>query len=245
MSKIYEALQKAKREGSYSEKPAEILISLTPERHPSGDPDMELEMLSLYRTLDTLLSEQPSKILQFIGSREGEGTSTVVREFARVAATRIGKSVLVLDADRHQNPRHPFFTPQSQYGWIEALEKGRSVDDAVYRVADSKLFVSPSRNSSSATPQIFDSARIEDLWASLRGKFELVLIDSAPLSISPDGLAIASRVDGVIIVTEAERTRWRSVKSVEESIRKVDGKILGMVLNRRRYYVPDFVYRLL
>jgi Mrp family chromosome partitioning ATPase len=206
---------------------------------------MEAEMLELYRTVETLLPQLRSRVLQFIGSREGEGTSTIVREFARVSATRIGKSVLVLDADRHRNSRHHLLGEHSDFGWIEAIETGKNVEEAIYQMGKSSLYFSPSRNSSTSTPQIFDSPRIEDLWASLRARFDLVLIDSAPLSMSPDGLAIASRVDGVVIVLEAEKTHWRAVKNVEESIRKVEGNILGLVFNKRRFYLPEFIYKLL
>lgn len=202
-------------------------------------------MLELYRTVETLLPQLQSRVLQFIGSREGEGTSTVVREFARVSATRIGKSVLVLDADRHRSSRHHLLGEHSEFGWIEAIETGKSVEEAIYQMGKSSLYFSPSCNSSTSTPQIFDSPRIEDLWSNLRTRFDLVLIDSAPLSMSPDGLAIASRVDGVVIVLEAEKTHWRAVKNVEESIRKVEGNILGLVFNKRRYYLPDFIYKLL
>jgi Mrp family chromosome partitioning ATPase len=77
----------------------------------------------------------------------------------------------------------------------------------------------------------------------LRANFELVLIDSAPLAISPDGLAIASKVDGVVLVVEAEKSRWQTVKRLRDSIHRVGGNMLGVVLNKRRFYIPQSIYR--
>jgi Mrp family chromosome partitioning ATPase len=208
------------------------------------DPDMKPEMLRLYRTIETLLPQIESHVLQFIGTQEGEGTSTIVREFARIAATEIGKSVLLLDADSRRPSRHHFHGSELDYGWMEALETGRRIEQAIYQVGESSLYFSPSRESSASTPQTLDSLFV-DLCSNLMRRFNLVIIDSPPLSVSSDGLAIASKVDGVVIVIEAERTRWRAVKNVLESIHKVEGNVLGVVFNKRRFYFPEFVYKLL
>ena len=61
--------------------------------------------------------------------------------------------------------------------------------------------------------------------------------------MSADGLAVASKVDGVILVVEAEKTRWQTVRKVKDSISRVGGNILGVVLNKRRYYIPQSIYK--
>jgi capsular exopolysaccharide synthesis family protein len=242
MSKIYEALERAQRERRGVDKNAQVLVA--EECMPEGPVvSMEHEMLGLYTTIDSMLPHLPRRVIQFIGFQEGEGTSSVVREFARIAAFEIGKSVLLLDADRHQPSQHHFFAIRNEYGWIEAIKDGERLEDALRQVGESRLFVSPSTNSSVFTPEIFDSPRIESFWERLRERFELVLIDSPPLSVSPDGLAIASRVDGVILVLEAEKTRWQTAKNVAQRIAQVGGNIIGVVLNKRRYYIPSFIYK--
>jgi Mrp family chromosome partitioning ATPase len=71
----------------------------------------------------------------------------------------------------------------------------------------------------------------------------MVIIDSPPLSGSPDGLAIAPKVSGVVIVLEAEKTRWHVAKNSVERIRKVGGAVVGIVFNKRHNHVPDFIHR--
>jgi Mrp family chromosome partitioning ATPase len=71
----------------------------------------------------------------------------------------------------------------------------------------------------------------------------LILIDSPPATISSDGLAISKKVDGVVLVLEAENTRWPIVESVKSLIERNGGNLLGMVFNKRRYYIPDSIYR--
>lgn len=245
MSKIYEALQHAYRQKTGGESTTTPHLPIPFAAPVAGDTDMGEEMLKLYKVIDVLLPGVKSKVIQFIGTREGEGTSTIVREFARVCADMIGNTVLLLDADRHQPTQRHYFNIQNEYGWIEALKNGEEIGDAFYRVGQSKLFMSPSCNSAVYTPEMFHSLRFDCLWRNLRDDFDLILIDSAPLTISPDGLAIASKVDGIIMVVEAEKTKRQTLEMARDNITRVGGKILGVAFNKRRYYIPQALYKFL
>jgi Mrp family chromosome partitioning ATPase len=76
-----------------------------------------------------------------------------------------------------------------------------------------------------------------------RTRFDLVLIDSPPLETSSDGLAMVRKADGVVLVIEAEKTRWPVVQNLRDSVIQHGGNILGVVFNKRRYYVPGWVYK--
>jgi Mrp family chromosome partitioning ATPase len=200
-------------------------------------------MLGLFQKIDPLFPPTKSKIIQFIGSMEGEGTSTIAREFARVAAELIGLSVLLLDGDRHKPAQNQYFRLRSDNSWVDALRQGEECGTSFHQIRDSKLFVGPLSSCANCTPEIFNVPVFEQFCRDLRKEFDLVLIDSAPLSISPDGLAIASRVDGVILVVQAEKTKWQITKQVKESIARVGGNTVGAVMNKRRFHIPNSVYK--
>ncbi len=242
MSKIYEALENAYRARArtddlltvpQSDKAVQELVLV----------DMEEELLGLYKNIEILLPHSSKKVIQFIGSKQGEGASTIVREFARVAATRIGMSVLLLDADRLQPSQHLHFKVTSGYTWQEAIRDGESPEKVLHRVGETSLFLGPSANTNAYTPEIFDSPRFAGFWETLWQQFDLILVDSPPLGSSPDGLAIAPRVSGVVLVVEAEKTRWQIVRNSKERITKVGGNVLGIVFNKRRYYIPELIYK--
>ncbi len=252
MSKIYEALEQAQRERkgvepfAVVETPVSEAESAYAEESEvySFEMEMEEEMLHLYHTIESLLPDRRKKVIQFIGSGEGEGTSTIAREFARVATMRLGQSVLLLDADRH-NPTQHFFCNVSPEHCLDDVVQAGSEDPAkaLYQVGTSNLFVSLiSRNSNSAS-NVFDCEGIDRVWEALRARFDVILIDSPPATMSPEGFGIFKKADGVVIVVEADRTRWPVVEAVKEKVFQHGGNILGVVLNKRRYYIPDFLYR--
>lgn len=241
MSKIYEALQNVHREkmgGRQFDRATTVPFAPS---EPAGF-EFEDEMLSLYKVIETLLPHLESRIVQFIGAKEGEGSSTISREFAKAAADLIGRSVLLVDADRLSHSQDRFFDMHGGMGWVDALRSGRDIGDSFQRVGRSNLFLSRCGNFSISTPEIFTSS-FDRMFEKLRTEFDLVLIDSAPLALSPDGLAIASKVDGVVLVVEAEKSRWQTVRTLRDSIYRVGGSILGVVLNKRRFYIPKSIYK--
>ena len=199
--------------------------------------------IRLYQNLSVLIPDSNRKIIQFIGSREGEGTSTVVREFARVSASKFGKLVLLLDADQYHPTQHLFFNIQPECGWQEVLQDNGPIDKALYQIGETRLFVSPSSRNFVSDLHTLNSLLIDDFWKKLRERFDLILIDSPPATISADGLALSSKVDAIVLVVEAEKTRWPVAESVKDRINRSGGNILGIVLNKRRLYIPEWVYK--
>lgn len=245
MSKIYEALLYAYKKKGKSDFPP-FPVAYEPDSVEVGEIaelEMREEMLCLYKMLDSLLPDAKSKVIQFIGARSGEGTSTIAREFAKVTANQIGLRVVLLDADRLQPTQNRYFKLSGDLSWTEAIRCGEPLDKALHRIGQSKLVVSPSSNSVGFTPEIFHSPVFDHFCEILREKFELILLDSVPFSLSPDALAIASKVDGIVIVVEAEKTKWQTVNVMKESIKRVGGNVLGVVLNKRKFYIPDYIYR--
>jgi len=243
MTMIDETLEATHPEGeARKESPTTLPVIRESTSLEAGSLHIDEEMLNLYQGIESLLPHCPRKIVQFIGSQEGEGTSTIAMEFARTAAFKIGKSVLLLDADRVQPSHHHYFPVRLDTGWLESVKSRRGIGGALYQVQGSGFLVSSSSDGGPSSSDVFLSASIDSFWNILRHRFDLIIVDSPPLTESSEGLAIAPKVDGVVIVVEAERTRWTVAENVKKRLGKVGGNILGIVFNKRRYYIPQAIY---
>lgn len=257
MTKIYEALEHARREireVEHVELPAQEPAERPPEppaeavptalRAPSvHELDLEPEMTALYQSINSRLADLDHKVIQFISSRHGEGTSTIIRELAKVITSLMGRSVLLLDIDRRHPNLGAFFECEPPPELDDVVKGVLPIDQAICRVEDTSLFVSPLFQHSVLTPQKLGSEAADELWEQLRRRFEYVLIDSPPVTTSSDGLAIVRKVDGVIFVVEAEKTRWPVAVTAKEKILSHGGNILGMVFNKRHFYIPECIYK--
>lgn len=243
MAKIYEALEQAQRERMREERGFPDPASEDPPKTPP-EPEfgMHREMALLYQQIDSLLDGSPKKVIQFIAAREGEGTSTVVQEFARISATILGKSVFLFDADLAKALPAPAGEAGGN-GDGQGFPDPEPVEANVSRKEPASTAICLIPQDFNNMRKHFYSPKIDSFWDGLRQQFDLVLIDSPPFETSPDGIAISRRVDGVVIVLEAERTRWPIAEKLKEQILLSGGNILGIVFNKRRYYIPEFIYK--
>ena len=209
----------------------------------NSDLDMEENMISLFHSINSLLPDLQKKVIQFIGSGEEEGTSTIVREFATVSVNKFGKTVLLIDTDTQKPGQHLFFKIKPGYSLEDVISDNKPIDKALCQVGNSRLFVSTISKQSFSTLQVFDLKRNNYVWEKITQQFDLILIDSPPATTSSDGLTVSRIVDGVVLIMEAEKTRWPVTASVKEKIIKNGGKILGIVFNKHRHHIPGFIYK--
>lgn len=246
MSKIYDALQQARKTRITAdiskEPPSPVDLSRIT---PGIEFSLEHEMVALYQTIVSALPDIDHRSILFIGSRSNEGTSTIARQLAKAVSLRMEKAVLLIDLDRSRPDLHVYANLKPEFDSEDASENGTPVEKSLCRVEESSLYVMPLFQRTMITPRTLDTAKGEAFWKPIQERFDLVIVDAPPATLFPDGLAIVSQVNGVILVVEAEKTRWQIALNVKERIEKHGGNILGIVFNKRRFYIPEFIYRYL
>jgi Mrp family chromosome partitioning ATPase len=189
-----------------------------------------------------LLPNMEGRIVQFQGTRQGEGTSTLVRELACLAAIKLKKKVLLLDMNQRAPNQCSFFHVQSELPQLDASDQVKPTSKDFARIDNSSLYVTQLPAHGIPASIICEMSRIGLLLEGLKEEFELILIDSPSATNCSEYLLLSPKVDGVILVVQAEKTRWQTVDKVKERILAQDGNILGVILNKRRYPIPDFIY---
>ena len=79
--------------------------------------------------------------------------------------------------------------------------------------------------------------------AELKSAFDFVIIDAAPIGESSDAFALCQFADGVVLVLEAGKTRKETARVAESNLRAAGIPILGGVLNKRTFPIPEFIYQ--
>ncbi|MGB0910958.1 MAG: hypothetical protein ACPGYT_11400 [Nitrospirales bacterium] len=249
MSKVYEALLHARAERLQTNIPEPETTPkaspFVPSALPSSattSPNLEQEMLILDQSLAELTKHMKGPILQFMGLHENAGTSTIVREFAKLWAARKRKSVMIIDAYRDQ-PQYEHFGLNSLPSLEQSFQEERNLSEAIHHVGTTQMFISSlysplgRHRSGNAIPAQ------ESIFASIRHRFDTILIDTPPISTSIDGLSLCKQVDGVVLVIEAEKSRSAVIQHVKDRIIKGGGTLLGLVFNKQHHYIPKRVYQ--
>ena len=98
-----------------------------------------------------------------------------------------------------------------------------------------------SRGDSGRSTQTNLSIAIE----AIRNKYRYALIDCGSMKATQSAIRLAPLVDGIILVLEANKTQTDQIHYAEKTIEGVNGRILGHVLNKRTYVIPDWFHRIM
>jgi len=203
----------------------------------------ESELLALAQTIATRLPNPNQRVIQFIGSGPGEGTSTLIREFAVTVAKHSNKPVLLIEADSIQPSQAQAFAMEVKPPLDYALKEGKPLDGVISQIEQSNLFLASL--SSYFFRSLTDRSHFHstDMWKTARNQFSLILIDSSPANASADGLAICEFVNGVVLVIAAEKTRSAVAQNVKREILKREGNLLGIVFTKRKFHIPKSIHK--
>ncbi len=191
--------------------------------------------------LEVGLPQKRSRILLFSSSLDGEGTTEIVVGLGVVLAAGMGRKTALLDC----NPSHPELKEKFGTGGTglnEFVKCMASLDQALFNTTVPNLHVMP-LGEKFTTLAAFGEERLRAAVSELREKFEYVLIDSAPIGLNPDMTVMCDKVDAVVLVVRYGKTRREVVKRTKGIIERAGGKVLGIVLNRRKFPIPEFLYR--
>jgi Mrp family chromosome partitioning ATPase len=119
----------------------------------------------------------------------------------------------------------------------------RSVEDAMVGTTLPNLAVLPGGASAESPLRLCTTQNLHGPLDWLRQHFHYVVIDGPPVLDSPELAAVAGQVDGIVLVVRAARTKREVIQRAIETIEKFQGRVLGAILNRQQYVIPDFIYR--
>jgi receptor protein-tyrosine kinase len=85
--------------------------------------------------------------------------------------------------------------------------------------------------------------RARTLASNLSQRFDYVIFDASAVLSSAESSLLAASVDGVVLVARAGRTKREVLVKAEKLIRFSGGKVLGVILNRRQFPIPDAIYK--
>ena len=165
-------------------------------------------------------------VVQVVGLQGGEGVTTLTRSLARSVRAGMGVGV------QHVSFSEGFGGPEVRRG--EAGGGDDRLGDGIQHVV---LPVG-------AIPRILADG-LEGETGARPGTVRLVLVETPPLLSSVEGAAMSGQVDGTIIVAGADSSTYTAARAGRDVVERAGGRVLGIVLNKRRYRVPGTVARVL
>ena len=165
------------------------------------------------------------------------GKSTVSWNLARVAAT--SSKAIVVEADL----RNPTLSAQHGLrpgpGLAEVLTHQVGLDAAIQSKpltggnsgAGGQLDVIVAGSIPPNPAELIETRAMSDILLELRKRYELVVIDTAPIGVVSDALPLLRMADGLIVVARIGKTTRDTAHAMRDQLDRLDVSVLGVVAN--------------
>ncbi|MCW5849160.1 MAG: CpsD/CapB family tyrosine-protein kinase [Anaerolineae bacterium] len=202
-----------------------------------------------YRTVRTSLDfsslDRSLRTLVVTSAAPNEGKSTTLANLG-VTLAQAGRRTLLVDADLRRPSLHHIFRLPNSAGLTTMLLDESTLAAPPFQVGPVEgLLVLTSGPLPPNPAELMASRRIEALVAALRDQADIVLFDAPPLIAVSDAATLAARVDGVILVVQAEKTKREHVQRAKTLLDRAKAHLIGAVLTDVRldrsvgYYGSD------
>ncbi|MGH7962202.1 MAG: CpsD/CapB family tyrosine-protein kinase [Candidatus Binatia bacterium] len=171
----------------------------------------------------------------------GTGSTTTASMLAATLAAGKKSRVLIIDGNFRTPSLNRVFKVKNNGGLTETVFAENPFEVQIQLTDRENLFVLTTGRLSLIPTEVFEGESIDQLLFHLKQKFDFIIFDAAPLLEFPDAYALAPKVDTIVIVVEADKTPIDGVQRVKRDLERVGGRILGVVLNRQKEYVPAFL----
>jgi capsular exopolysaccharide synthesis family protein len=200
------------------------------------------ESLKLAQRLFLGQAEKRLHVVVFAGIDPGNGCSRLCGETARALADSVPGTICLVDGNLRAPSLPEYFGVMNHWGLTDALLQKEPIRDFAKPVYRDNLWLLTSGSLAEAHHAL-NSERLKTRFDELRKDFDYVLVDAPPLNHYADASVLGQIADGVVLVLEANSTRRESALKAIEALRSVQIDVLGAVLNKRTFPVPESVYR--
>jgi polysaccharide biosynthesis transport protein len=192
---------------------------------------------SMYSRIQMNSQTDYPKLILVTSAIPSEGKSLISANLAYSCANH-GRKTILVDFDLRRPGLHKFCNLENSKGLLSLVndvgQKGVELEKAVSDVlieVHPNLFLLPSGGKTRAATEMLEHDDFAVVIELLKKNAEVIIIDSPPIGLFPDSLAIARKVDEVLFVTRYGKVSRKVVKSLIESIHETGANLLGVVLN--------------
>jgi len=186
-----------------------------------------------------------SLVVTSTGPREGK---SMVASNLSVSLAQAGQRVLLIDADLRKPKAHEIFQFPQEPGLSNVLVGSAKVVDAIQESRVAGLLLLTAGRTPPNPAELLGSQRFQELLASLKVRFDWIIIDTPPVMAVTDATLVAHHASGVVFVVGADLTSRHAARRALDQLEHAGAKFVGGVLNRvdlqrNGYYYSQYYRR--
>ena len=185
--------------------------------------------------VDYHMRREGAKVIMVTSVLENEGKSTVAANLA-LAMNRKRKNVILIDGDMKKPALHKIMNYQDkQYAGITDYLDGKAgLKDTLISDKNYQMGLILGKKGSDRSTELVCSPAMRELIRQARENVDCIIIDTPPMSVSPDAECIAELADASILVVRQDTTPVKVINDAIDTLSSCNAKLIGCVFNNVR-----------
>ncbi|MEK5068780.1 polysaccharide biosynthesis tyrosine autokinase [Sporosarcina sp. FSL K6-1508] len=179
------------------------------------------------------------KILMVTSTDQGDGKTFIGSNLAATLASD-GKRTLFVDANLRNSTTRILFDLPERKGLTSVISGFYKLDEIIQHSKQENLSFISTGPLPTNPAQFLLSKNMASLMATLREKFDVVIVDTPALTVS-DAVNILPAIDSCLFIVDSNRTSEKKALNCLQSLKKVDGNVLGVIVNHKGKYLKKMM----
>jgi protein-tyrosine kinase len=179
----------------------------------------------------------------FCGVEEGAGCSWLCARAGLMLAGLVPGNVCLVDLNLRSPSLHRQLGLEKSTGVREFVRSLRPVREFARRASPNNLWLISAGGKEVGLSDRVSPPQLRSRFFDLRSEFDYILIDVPPASSCAEAPFLCQLADGIVLVVGAHSTRRERARAALEHLETAGVPILGAVLNKRTYAIPEALYR--
>ncbi|WP_027183989.1 hypothetical protein [Desulfovibrio inopinatus] len=173
-------------------------------------------------------------------SKDGKTFSAVA--LAKTLCSHDDIKVLVVDGAIRNPELHKVFEKPQGPGLLEAVYDNLDPLDLVVPTSKPNLFFLPNGNPDTRQGKSIFYEQMDAILKALKEQYDFIVFDGQSVMQNSEVPLLCSIFDMIVLVAACEKTKWEVLKLATDKLTSSGGNVLGVILNRRKFYIPRFLY---
>lgn len=255
MSRIFELLQQVGRDSILA---SPDVAAAEPQHSPVGPfvydqgtaanlPQMAEQSREQVVKLVQQLFHSPGggRVVVIAGIDHGNGGTWVSLQCARVLAEQTSGAVCLIDGNLRNPALHDHFGISNHHGFTDLIRKGGSFGEYVQRIEGTRnlwLLSCGFKEGEDGPGVLLNRPVLRARMQELRTAFQYVVVDAPSPTLGGDCAVLGQVADGVLLVIAEQDTRKESARNAVAELNRANVRVLGAVLNKRTFPIPQRIY---
>lgn len=187
-----------------------------------------------FRSIRTFLTLSPGtrpRAIAITSALPGEGKTTTSVCLARTSAAE-GAKVVLVDADLRRRGASSLIDFENEHDIYDYLSGSSPLGECIFRDEQSGLDVLGSNAVDESAHNPLNEERVKKMYNELREKYDVIIVDTAPILGVAEGRLLATCADRVLLITQWKKTSLRAVEAVVDMLTDAKAKVTGLALTQ-------------